>query len=152
MKPSRRAGRAHCLRPWRNPQCLCGAIGFRCSSSPASGSGSRSTRRTADEPLPAEYKPDHPVATALRRLWVSPRSYPDFAWGWLTLLAAGSVLGTLSDRSGRRKPFIIGSAAVMALAAGVVLGLMNSYPALFALAGFVTIMAAWTVSRVRSVS
>ena len=218
------------------------------------------TLRTTDEPLPAEYKPDHPVATALRRLWVSPRTYPDFAWGWLThflvnlgndlgtlyllyflsrgahyhdpqtgllilmalyavaLLAAGSVLGTLSDRSGRRKPFIIGSATVMALAAailaasptwhlalvaapllgagfgtywaaapalltqvlpaavdrgkdvglinmgynlplvvaplaaGVVLGLMNSYPALFALAGFVTIMAAWTVSRVRSVS
>jgi hypothetical protein len=29
---------------------------------------------------------------------------------------------------------------------------MNSYPALFALAGLVTVMAAWTVSRVRSVS
>ena len=41
---------------------------------------------------------------------------------------------------------------VAPLAAGVVLGLMNSYPALFALAGIVTIMAAWTVSRVRSVS
>jgi MFS family permease len=218
------------------------------------------TLRTTDEPLPVEYKPDHPVSTALRRLWLSPRTYPDFAWGWVThflinlgndlgtlyllyflsrsahyhdpqtgllilmalyavaLLAAGSVLGSLSDRSGRRKPFVIGSAAVMALAAlilavsptwgtalvaapllgagfgtywsagpalltqvlpaavdrgkdvglinmaynlplvvaplaaGVVLGLMNSYPALFALAGLVTIMAAWTVSRVRSVS
>ncbi len=218
------------------------------------------TLRTTDEPLPVEYKPDHPVSTALRRLWLSPRTYPDFAWGWVThflinlgndlgtlyllyflsrsahyhdpqtgllilmalyavaLLAAGSVLGSLSDRSGKRKPFIIGSAAVMALAAlilaasptwgmalvaapllgagfgtywsagpalltqvlpaavdrgkdvglinmaynlplvvaplaaGVVLGLMNSYPALFALAGLVTIMAAWTVSRVRSVS
>jgi MFS family permease len=218
------------------------------------------TLRTTDEPLPAEYKPDHPVSTALRRLWVSPRTYPDFAWGWAThflvnlgndlgtlyllyflsrsahyhdpqtgllilmalyavaLLAAGSVLGTLSDRSGKRKPFVIGSAVIMALAAvilaasptwhfalvaapllgagfgtywsagpalltqvlpaavdrgkdvglinmaynlplvvaplaaGVVLGLMNSYPALFALAGIVTIMAAWTVSRVRSVS
>jgi len=192
-------------------------------------------------------------------LWVSPRAYPDFAWGWVThflvnlgndlgtlyllyflsrgahyhdpqtgllilmalyavaLLAAGSVLGTLSDRSGKRKPFIIASAVVMALAAtllavsptwhfalvaapllgagfgtywsaapalltqvlpaavdrgkdvglinmaynaplvvaplaaGVVLGLMNSYSALFALAGVVTIVAAWTVSRVRSV-
>jgi MFS family permease len=218
------------------------------------------TLRTVDEPLPAEYKPDHPVSTALRRLWVSPRAHPDFAWGWVThflvnlgndlgtlyllyflsrgahyhdpqtgllilmalyavaLLAAGSVFGTLSDRSGRRKPFIIGSAVVMALAAailaasptwdlalvaapllgagfgtywaaapalltqvlpaaadrgkdvglinmgynlplvvaplaaGVVLGLMNSYSALFALAGVVTIMAAWTVSHVRSVS
>jgi len=217
------------------------------------------TLRTTDEPLPAEYKPDHPVSAALRRLWVSPRAYPDFAWGWVThflvnlgndlgtlyllyflsrsahyhdpqtgllilmalyavaLLAAGSVFGTLSDRSGKRKPFIIGSAVVMALAAailavsptwhlalvaapllgagfgtywsaapalltqvlpaavdrgkdvglinmaynfplvvaplaaGVVLGLMNSYAALFALAAVVTIVAAWTVSRVRSV-
>jgi MFS family permease len=217
------------------------------------------TLRTTDEPLPAEYKPDHPVSAALRRLWVSPRAYPDFAWGWVThflvnlgndlgtlyllyflsrsahyhdpqtgllilmalyavaLLAAGSVFGPLSDRSGKRKPFIISSAAVMALAAailavsptwhlalvaapllgagfgtywsaapalltqvlpaavdrgkdvglinmaynfplvvaplaaGVVLGLMNSYAALFALAGVVTIVAAWTVSRVRSV-
>ncbi len=41
---------------------------------------------------------------------------------------------------------------VAPLAAGVVLGLMNSYQALFAFAGFVTIMAAWTVSRDRSVS
>jgi len=40
---------------------------------------------------------------------------------------------------------------VATLAAGVVLGLMNSYSALFALAGLVTGMAAWTVSRVRSV-
>lgn len=131
---------------------------------------------------------------------------------------AASLLGTLSDRSGRRKPFVIGSAVVMALAAailaasptwsmalvaapllgagfgtywaagpalltqvlpaainrgkdvgiiniaynlplvvaplaaGVVLGLMNSYPALFALAGVATVMAAWTVTRVRSVT
>jgi MFS family permease len=216
--------------------------------------------RTTDEPLPAEFKPAHAVTESLRRLWVSPREYPDFAWGWVThflvnlgndlgtlyllyfladgahyhdpqtgllimmalyavaLLAAGAVFGALSDRSGRRKPFIIGSAVLMAvaaailassptwhfalvaapllgagygtywsaapalltqvlpaavdrgkdvglinmaynfplvvapLAAGVVLGLMNSYPALFALAGVVTIAAAWTVTRVRSVS
>jgi MFS family permease len=217
------------------------------------------TLRTPDEPLPAQFKPEHPVSTAVRRMWVSPREHPDFAWGWVThflvnlgndlgtlyllyflakaahyhdpqtgllilmalyavaLLAAGLVLGTLSDRLERRKPFVIGSAAVMATAAailaasptwtfalvaapllgagfgtywaaapalltqllpaaadrgkdvglinigynlplvvapliaGVVLGLMDSYPALFALAGVVTIMAAWTVSRVRSV-
>ena len=217
------------------------------------------TLRTRDEPLPVEFKPEHPVSTALRRLWVSPRAYPDFAWGWAThflinlgnnlgtlyllyflargahyhdpqngllilmalyavaLLAAGSVLGTLSDKTGRRKPFITGSSATMGLAAvllavsptwhmalvaapllgagygtywaaapalltqvlpaavdrgkdvgiiniaynlplvvaplaaGVVLGLMNSYPALFALSAMVTILAAWTVSRVRSV-
>jgi MFS family permease len=217
------------------------------------------TLRTPDEPLPVEFKPAQPVSTALRRLWVSPRTYPDFAWGWAThflinlgnnlgtlyllyflargahyhdpqngllilmalyavaLLAAGSVLGTLSDKSGRRKPFILGSSAAMGLAAvllavsptwhmalvaapllgagygtywaaapalltqvlpaavdrgkdvgiiniaynlplvvaplaaGVVLGLMNSYPALFALSAMATILAAVTVCRVRSV-
>jgi MFS family permease len=216
--------------------------------------------RTQDEPLPPEFKPEVPVKGALRRLWVSPRRYPDFGWGWLThfmvnlgndlgtlyllyflangahyhdpqtgllilmalyavaLLVAGAVCGMLSDRSGRRKPFVIGAAALMALAAvilaaapnwamaliaapllgagfgtywaaapalltqvlpaaadrakdlgviniayslplvvaplvaGVVLGLMNSYPALFALAGLVTVIAAVTVTRVRSVS
>jgi MFS family permease len=39
---------------------------------------------------------------------------------------------------------------VAPLLAGVVLGLMNSYPALFALAGVVTVIAAATVTRVRS--
>lgn len=215
--------------------------------------------RTPDEPLPVEHKPSLPVGTTLRRMWVSPRRYPDFGWGWIThflvnlgndlgtlyllyflargahyhdpqtgllilmalyavaLLIAGAVCGTLSDRSGRRKPFIVGAAIVMALAAailavsptwhlalvaapllgagfgtywaaapalltqvlpaaadrakdlgiiniayslplvaaplvaGVVLGLMNSYPALFALAGIVTVIAGLTVSRVRSV-
>ena len=215
--------------------------------------------RTPDEPLPAGYQPGVSAADALRRMWLSPRAYPDFAWGWVThflinlgndlgtlyllyflargahyhdpqtgllilmalyavaLLVAGAVLGALSDASGRRKPFIIGSSAVMALAglllavspswamalvaapllgagfgtywaaapalltqvlpaavdrgkdvglinaaynaalvvaplaAGVVLGLMNSYPALFALAALATVAAAGTVSRVRSV-
>jgi len=216
--------------------------------------------RTTDEPLPVEHRPQITVSVALRRLWVSPRAYPDFGWGWLThflinlgndlgtlyllyflakgahyhdpqtgllilmalyavaLLAAATICGTLSDRSGRRKPFVIGSAVVMAAAAailaasptwhlalvaapllgagfgtywaaapalltqvlpaavdrakdlglintaynlalvvapliaGVVLELMNSYPALFALASVVTIVAGWTVSRVRSVA
>jgi MFS family permease len=135
----------------------------------------------------------------------------------VALLIAGLVCGTLSDRSGRRKPFIVAAAIAMALAAallaasptwhmalvaapllgagfgtywaaapalltqvlpaaadrakdlgiinigyslplvvaplvaGVVLGIMNSYPALFALAGVVTVIAGLTVSRVRSV-
>jgi MFS family permease len=215
--------------------------------------------RTPDEPLPAGYQPGVSAAESLRRMWLSPRAYPDFAWGWVThflinlgndlgtlyllyflargahyhdpqtgllilmalyavaLLVAGAVLGALSDRSGRRKPFIVGSSAVMALAglllalsptwgmalvaapllgagfgtywaaapalltqvlpaavdrgkdvglinaaynaalvvaplaAGVVLGLMNSYSALFALAAVVTVAAAITVGRVRSV-
>jgi MFS family permease len=136
----------------------------------------------------------------------------------VALLAAGVSCGSLSDKSGKRKPFIVGSAVVMAvaavmlaasptwpmaliaapllgagygtywsaapalltqvlpaaadrgkdvgvinvaynlplvvapLAAGVVLGLMNSYPALFALAALVTVSAGWTVGRVRSVT
>jgi MFS family permease len=136
----------------------------------------------------------------------------------VALLVAGAVCGSLSDRSGRRKPFVIGSAVVMAAAAamlvisptwdaalgaapllgagfgtywaaapalltqvlpaatdrgkdlgiinigysfplvvapliaGVVLGLLNSYPALFAFAGVVTIAGGFTVSRVRAVS
>jgi MFS family permease len=135
----------------------------------------------------------------------------------VALLAAGAICGMMSDKSGRRKPFIIGSAVIMGTAAlilaasptwgtalvaapllgagfgtywaaapalltqvlpaaadrgkdmgvinvayslplvvapllaGVVLGLMNSYPALFALAGLVTVIAAVTVTRVRSV-
>src|ERR1700758_4776315 len=135
----------------------------------------------------------------------------------VALLVAGAVCGMLSDRYGRRKPFVIGSAAIMALAAvilaasptwnlalvaapllgagygtywaaapalltqvlpaaadrakdlgliniayslplvvapliaGAVLRLVNSYSALFALAGLVTIIAAVTVTRVRSV-
>jgi hypothetical protein len=36
-------------------------------------------------------------------------------------------------------------------AARVVLSLMNSYAALFALAAAVTVLAGWTVTRVRSV-
>jgi MFS family permease len=43
-------------------------------------------------------------------------------------------------------PLVVGP-----LVAGVVLGLVNSYPALFAVAGVVTVLAAATVTRVRSV-
>ena len=42
------------------------------------------------------------------------------------------------------------SLAVALLAAGVVLRLMSSYPALFALASVVTVVAARTISHVRS--
>ncbi|MBO0821345.1 MAG: MFS transporter, partial [Nocardiopsaceae bacterium] len=136
----------------------------------------------------------------------------------VALLVAGAVCGSLSDRTGRRKPFVIGSAAVMAVAAallvvsptwdaalpaapllgagfgvywaaapalltqvlpaaadrgkdlglinigyslplvvapliaGVVLGLMNSYPALFALAAIVTVAGGLAVRKVRSVA
>src|ERR1700755_3567480 len=40
--------------------------------------------RTPDEPLPAGYRPGLPLAQALRGMWLSPRAYPDFAWGWVT--------------------------------------------------------------------
>jgi MFS family permease len=53
--------------------------------------------RTPDEPLPPEFKPAEPVSAVLRRLWVSPRRYPDFGWAWLThfLVNLGNDLGTL---------------------------------------------------------
>ena len=135
----------------------------------------------------------------------------------LGLLIAGPACGTFSDRSGRRKPYIIGSSVIMGVAAvllaasptwgaalvaapllgagfgtywaaapalltevlpaaadrakdlglinvayslplvvgpliaGLVLGLLNSYPALFAVAGVATLAASVTVARVRSV-
>jgi hypothetical protein len=99
--------------------------------------------------------------------------------GAIAGLVANPIVGALSDRTtsprGRRHPWtalltqvlpaavdrgkdvgIINAGynlplVVAPLAAGVVLGLMNSYPALFALSGFVTIIATWTVTRVRSV-
>lgn len=96
--------------------------------------------------------------------------------GAIAGLVANPAVGALSDRTtsprGRRHPWTLGRALVAALggkdvgitnagynlplvvaplAAGVVLGLMNSYPALFTLSGFVTIIAAWTVSHVRPV-
>ncbi|MEV0084727.1 MFS transporter [Saccharopolyspora sp. NPDC050642] len=113
--------------------------------------------RTPDAMLPT--KPAGGLATAARRLWVSPRRYPDFAWGWgchfminlgnafgtlyllfflgdavrhpdpetgllvlmglygAALAVGGVVAGALSDRTGRRKPYILTSCALMALAA-----------------------------------
>jgi MFS family permease len=53
--------------------------------------------RTPDEPLPVACRPQTPVSQQLRRLWVSPREYPDFGWAWLThfLVNLGNDLGTL---------------------------------------------------------
>ncbi|HEX3647266.1 MAG TPA: MFS transporter [Pseudonocardiaceae bacterium] len=114
---------------------------------------------TRDARLPVEYRPTGSIAIGLRKLWIPPRAYPDFAWGWAThfLINLGNALGTLyllyflsdaahypdpqtgllilmalygvaliigaivcgimSDRSGSRRPYVVGSAAVMALAA-----------------------------------
>ena len=53
--------------------------------------------RTPDEALPEEFKPRTPIGTALKQLWVSPKTYPDFGWAWLThfLVNLGNDLGTL---------------------------------------------------------
>jgi MFS family permease len=114
---------------------------------------------TPDARLPAQFRPAGPITAGLRKLWIPPRTYPDFAWGWAThfLINLGNALGTLyllyflgdaahypdpqtgllilmalygvaliigavvcgitSDRSGSRRPYVVGSAVVMALAA-----------------------------------
>jgi MFS family permease len=114
---------------------------------------------TRDARLPAAFRPAGPLLAGLRHLWISPRAFPDFAWGWAThfLINLGNALGTLyllyflsdaahypdpetgllilmalygvalvvgavvcgitSDRSGRRRSYVVGSSAVMALAA-----------------------------------
>ncbi|MGW5645260.1 MFS transporter [Saccharopolyspora sp. NPDC003752] len=113
--------------------------------------------RTPDTTLPA--KPAGGLVAAARRLWVSPRRYPDFAWGWgchfminlgnafgtlyllfflgdalrhpdpetgllilmglygAALTVGGILAGALSDRTGRRKPYVLISCVLMALAA-----------------------------------
>lgn len=79
--------------------------------------------------------------------------------GAIAGLIANPVVGALLDRTAALPGTVLVALLVIVimprvvapLAAGVGLGLMNSYPALFALSGFVTITATWTVSRVRSV-
>lgn len=114
---------------------------------------------TPDARLPVAFRPGGPISEALRNLWISPRRFPDFAWGWTThfLINLGNALGTLyllyflsdaahypdpqtgllilmalygvaliigavicgirSDKSGRRRQYVVGSAVVMAIAA-----------------------------------
>jgi MFS family permease len=114
---------------------------------------------TGDHVLPRHLAPPARLPATLRRLWLSPRAYPDFGWAWtmhfmvnlgnalgtlyllyflsdavhyqdpqtgllilmaiygLSLAVAGVTAGTASDRSGRRKRYVVGAAAVMALAA-----------------------------------
>jgi MFS family permease len=158
------------------------------------------TLRTPDEPLPAEFKSPTPISTVLLYFLADAAHYHDPQLGLLTLMAlyavalaiTGGVCGTASDRSGRRKPFIVAAAVgcgtaaailvvsptwpaalvaasdrakdlgvinvayslplvVAPIIAGAVLGLMHSYPSLFALAGLASLAAAATVTRVRSV-
>jgi MFS family permease len=129
---------------------------------------------TPDARLPVAFRPPGSLRAGLGNLWISPRRFPDFAWGWTThfLINLGNALGTLyllyflsdaahypdpqtgllilmalygaalivgavvcgitSDRSGRRRSYVVGSAAVMA-AAALLLVIWPTWPsALFA--------------------
>ena len=109
---------------------------------------------------PEEYPPPFDWGAFVRSFWVSPRTYPDFAWAWVTrflvnlgnalgllyllfymqdvlgfssdeaadrvflltgvyaavLMATTVTFGTWSDRTGRRKVFVIWSGMVGAVA------------------------------------
>jgi len=88
---------------------------------------------------------DEAIAAGRRTTLAATRAEPTAP----ARLIANPADGVLSDRTGKRKPFVIGCGGPRA--AGVVLGLMNSYPALFARASLATTMARRTVSRARSV-
>ena len=129
---------------------------------------------TPDDVLPPGLVPRRTVGDTLRKLWVSPRRYPDFGWAWsmhflinlgkalgtlyllyflqdgahyhdpqtgllilmaiygVALAIAGVVCGTASDRSGKRKRYAIGAAAIMAVAALVLVISPTWTAALFA--------------------
>jgi MFS family permease len=50
-----------------------------------------------DVALPASYRPPFELRAFLASFWISPRSYPDFGWAWLTrfLVNLGNALGLL---------------------------------------------------------
>jgi MFS family permease len=52
---------------------------------------------TPDDVLPPGLVPRTAVRDTLRKLWVSPRRYPDFGWAWTMhfLINLGNALGTL---------------------------------------------------------
>ncbi len=124
---------------------------------------------TPDDPLPHEHRSPLKLPEIVKRMWVSPREHPDFAWAWITrfLVQLGNALGTLyllyflkdrvgyanpegglfililvycgavvattvvagrrSDRTGRRRSFVIWSGMVMA-AAAVLLAIWPTWP------------------------
>lgn len=127
------------------------------------------TLTTPDDPLPREHRAPVRLRAIVKRMWVSPREHPDFAWAWITrfLVQLGNALGTLylfyflkdkvhygdpatgllililvysgalvattvlagrrSDRTGRRRSFVIWSGMVMAIAA-VLLAVWPTWP------------------------
>jgi MFS family permease len=52
---------------------------------------------TPDDVLPPGLIPRHTIRQTLRKLWVSPRRYPDFGWAWSMhfLINLGNAIGTL---------------------------------------------------------
>jgi MFS family permease len=52
---------------------------------------------TPDARLSVEHRPAGSLVAGLGRLWISPKAFPDFAWGWAThfLINLGNALGTL---------------------------------------------------------
>jgi MFS family permease len=52
---------------------------------------------TADHPLEPQHRSELSPGTLLRAFWVSPRTYPDFAWAWITrfLVSLAIGMGTL---------------------------------------------------------
>jgi MFS family permease len=50
-----------------------------------------------DVALPPSYRPPFSLRAFLASFWISPRSYPDFGWAWLTrfLVNLGNALGLL---------------------------------------------------------
>jgi MFS family permease len=120
--------------------------------------------RLRDPVLSRTDRPPFVLGEFLRGFWISPKTYPDFAWAWITrflvslanamatlyllfflqdavhypdpdegqtivigIYALGTMLtavlgGRMSDRSGRRKPYVIVSSLVMAVAALMLAG------------------------------
>src|SRR6266545_2305098 len=52
---------------------------------------------TPDDPLPHEHRSPLKLPEIVKRMWVSPREHPDFAWAWITRFRVqlGNALGTL---------------------------------------------------------
>jgi hypothetical protein len=97
----------------------------------------------------------NPIVGALSDRTTSPRGHRH-PWTFGCALVAALGLAVVAASPTGKDAGIINMGynlplVVAPLAAGVLLGLMNSYPALFALSGFVTIIASGTVTRVRSV-
>jgi MFS family permease len=93
---------------------------------------------TSDDVLPLRLAPQAGFAATLSRLWVSPRAYPDFGWGWAMhfMINLGNGLGTLyllyflSDAAHYRDPqtgllILMAIYGISLAAAGVACGIAS---------------------------